>query len=115
LPRQTVRLEIALPDGSSRTVPLDHTPFSIGSAPSSRLALALPGVAEHHAQIVVLGGAYHIVPGASGAPLSVDGLPVPADGVTLATERASSWGARTPAPSASWSRGLPSRTAKTGW
>ncbi len=84
MPRQTVRLEIADPDGSSRTVPLDHTPFTIGSAPSSRLALALPGIAEHHAQIVLLGGAYHLVPGASGAPLSVEGVPVPADGVALA-------------------------------
>src|SRR6266571_4173940 len=84
LPHQTVRLEIADPDGTSRTVPLDHTPFTIGSAASSRLTLALPGIAEQHAQIILLGGAYHLVPGAGGAPLSVDGIAVPADGVALA-------------------------------
>jgi signal transduction histidine kinase len=77
------RLEIDIPDRSGRTVTLDHTPFTIGSAPSSRLVLALPGIAEQHAQIILLGGSHRLLPGAAGAPLLVDGVLVPADGVPL--------------------------------
>ncbi len=84
MPRQTVRLEISSPDGSTRTVAIERTPFAIGSDASSQLALATPGAAKHHAQIILLGGVYHLIPGASGAPLFSGGEPVPADGVPLA-------------------------------
>lgn len=83
MPHATARLEIDIPDRPGRTVPLDHTPLTIGSSPTSRLALALPGIAEHHAQIVLLGGSYRLLPGPSAAPLFVDGVPVPSDGVPL--------------------------------
>ncbi len=79
-----VRLEIANPEGFIRTVPIDRTPFSIGSEGSSHLTLAAPGIAAHHAQIVLLGGTCHLLPGRSVAPLSVDGAAVPPGGVALA-------------------------------
>jgi len=79
-----VRLEISSADGSTRVVPVDHTPFSIGSDKSSHLALAAPGIAAHHSQIVLLGGLCHLLPVASGVALSADGMPVPEGGVALA-------------------------------
>ncbi|OLE64954.1 MAG: hypothetical protein AUG03_07040 [Acidobacteria bacterium 13_1_20CM_2_68_14] len=84
MPRQTVRLEISSQDGFTKVVPVDRTPFSIGSEKSSHLALAAPGIAQHHAQIVLLGGTCHLLPGASAAPLFADGAPVPAGGLALA-------------------------------
>jgi len=84
LPRQMARLEIASPDGFVKIVPVDRTPFSIGSETSSHLTLGAPGISPHHAQIVLLGGTCHIVPGASGAPLFADGVRVPPGGVALA-------------------------------
>jgi len=79
-----VRLEIASKDGFTKIVPIDRTPFSIGSESSSSLALAAPGIAPHHAQIALLGGACHLVPGTSRAPLFADGVPVTPGGVALA-------------------------------
>ena len=79
-----VRLEISSADGSTRIVPVDRSPFSIGTAASSNLTLAAPGIAPQHAQIVLLGGVCHLLPAAPGAPLSADGAPVSEGGVALA-------------------------------
>src|SRR5262245_57907709 len=84
LPRPMVRLEISSADGSTRTVPVDRSPFSIGAAASSNLTLAASGIAPQHAQIVLLGGVCHLLPAVPGAPLSADGAPVTEGGVALA-------------------------------
>lgn len=82
--RPIVRLEISGPEGSSRAVPIDRTPFSIGSEPSCHLVLADPAIAPVHAQIVLLAGTHHLLPGPAAAPLFTEGAPVAAGGVALA-------------------------------
>jgi len=82
--RQIVRLEISTSDGFTKVILIDRSPFLIGSDPSADLCLSLPGVAARHAQIVRLGHAYRLVPVAPAAPLSLNGVPVPAEGADLA-------------------------------
>lgn len=83
--RPIARLEIPAPGGPARLVPIDRLPFSIGSDRSANLPLEGPGLRPHHAQIVYVGGAYHLLPDTSVAALSVDGAPVTGDGIRLAT------------------------------
>ena len=73
MPRQTARLEIVSAVESTRVVPIDRTPFSIGSNPDSDLRLAAAGVAPVHARIVRLAGVHHLLPGPSPAPLIAGG------------------------------------------
>jgi signal transduction histidine kinase len=84
LPRQVVRLEITSPDGPARVVSLDRTPFTVGSEHTCDLVLALPGVEKRHAQVVRLGGVYHLLPAHPSAPVTAGDAPVSAGGVVLA-------------------------------
>jgi signal transduction histidine kinase len=83
LPRTLIRLEVTAPGGFTRLVPINRTPFTVGSDQSADLALPAPGVAPCHARIVLLGGTYHLVPGPSGAPLLKEGVAVPLGGAPL--------------------------------
>jgi two-component system, NtrC family, sensor histidine kinase HydH len=84
VPQTDVRLEVLRQDRPERSVSIKGGAFSIGSDPGADLSLAEPGIATHHAQIVLLGGAHYLVPGSSGSPLSLDEVPVPPAGVPLA-------------------------------
>jgi signal transduction histidine kinase len=83
LPRPIVLLEIADCDGFTKTVPVDRTPFVIGSDRSADLTLVGPGIAPTHAQIVLWGGVHHLLPDPGSTGLSADGTPTPAGGHPL--------------------------------
>ncbi len=83
MPAAVVRLEIVRSDQALRVVPIERTPFSIGSEATADLALAEPGVSAHHAHIVLLGGAHRLIPGSDRTALVLDGAPVPASGRPL--------------------------------
>lgn len=79
-----VQLEIVAPDGSSRSVRIDRSPFVIGSDHACDLTLAAPGLQPVHARIVRLGGAYHLLP-AGAHPIALNGSPVASGGSPLAS------------------------------
>ncbi|HEU4402308.1 MAG TPA: ATP-binding protein [Candidatus Polarisedimenticolia bacterium] len=81
--RPIVRLEIATREGLTRIVPVERTPFAIGSDPSSDLSIAGAGIAPHHVTIVLLGGAYHLVPEPAAPPVHLNGAPLPTGGAPL--------------------------------
>ncbi len=84
MPRPIVRLEISEPEGPTKAVTVDRTPFVIGSDRSADLTLALPGVAPRHAQIVLWAGIHHLLADPDGPGLTMDGRPVPEGGCPLA-------------------------------
>lgn len=83
MPAAIVSLEIISARQPERVVRIERTPFSIGSEATADLALAEPGVSAHHAQIVLLGGAYRLIPGPGRTALHLDGTLVPASGCPL--------------------------------
>jgi signal transduction histidine kinase len=96
LPRTLVRLEVVAPGGFTKIVPINRTPFTVGSDRSADLALTASGVAPCHARIVLLGGVYHLVPDSSGAPLTKEGVAVPPGGVQLEHGATLMFGAQCP-------------------
>ncbi|MFQ5877398.1 MAG: ATP-binding protein [Acidobacteriota bacterium] len=60
-----------------------RTPFRIGSAPGSDLRLERAGLLPRHAEIVVLGGAHHLIPDPRAGTVRVDGRTVGGGGVRL--------------------------------
>ena len=83
MPAPVVRLEIVRPGQPAQVVPIERTPFSIGSDATGDLVLDEPGIAPRHAQIVLLGGAYRLIPAAAGAGLVLDGATIPSSGRRL--------------------------------
>jgi signal transduction histidine kinase len=83
VPQIDVRLEVLRQDQIDRSVPVKGGSFSIGSDPGADLSLAAPEIAPRHALLVLLGGAYHLVPGSPGSPLSLEETPVPPTGLPL--------------------------------
>jgi signal transduction histidine kinase len=81
--RPIPRLEILGPAGSSSGISISTTPFSIGSDATSDLRLKGHGVQSLHAQIVLLGGVYHLVPQPSVPPPLVGGKRVGEAGLPL--------------------------------
>ncbi len=84
MPRPIVRLEITRPDAPARMVPIDHSPFTIGSAGGADLVLPDPSVAPLHAQVVLLAGVHHLLAASPSAALSLEGAAVPEGGIALA-------------------------------
>ncbi|MEE9291713.1 MAG: ATP-binding protein [Acidobacteriota bacterium] len=83
MPRPTPQIEILGPDGPLKSVPVGKSPFVIGSATTCDLQLKGHGVHPRHAQIVLLGGAYVLLPLASAGRPRVEGNLVGEVGTSL--------------------------------
>ena len=83
MPRPTPQIEILGPDGPLKSVPIGKSPFVIGSASTRDLQLKGHGVNPRHAQIVLLGGAYVLLPLASAGRPRVEGNLVGEVGTSL--------------------------------
>lgn len=81
--RPAPHIEILGPDGPLKNVPIGKTPFVIGSATTCDLHLKGHGVNPRHAQIVLLGGAYVLLPLASTGRPRVEGALIGEAGVPL--------------------------------
>lgn len=83
MPELRAHLEILRDGRGSRSVPIGRTPFRIGSDPSADLTITEPGVAPSHAQIILLAGAYRVVPGSPGSEVLLDDALAPPEGLAL--------------------------------
>ncbi len=81
--RPTPQIEILGPDGPLKSVPIGKSPFVIGSASTCDLQLKGHGVRPRHAQIVLLGGAYVLLPLVSAGRPRVEGDLVGEVGIPL--------------------------------